>query len=159
MARTVPMGFSDLPTIYNLSAPVGPGMPNSMDDVLLVQALMKIANFTRFTAALGPVEASRDIKVDGIFGPQTKRMIKAFEADRISARLLLVADGVFEPSHDDGFTKSGVLFKIIHLNRMAKNADDFGNDYNALPFSPDTHPVLRNSLIKGARPPQPSSGF
>ena len=33
----------------------------------------KLANFTRSTPALGPVEASRDIAVDGIFGPQTKR--------------------------------------------------------------------------------------
>jgi len=150
MARTVKSPFADLPTIYNLSFAVGPNGPNNFDDVLLVQALMKMANFTRFTGALGPVESSSKIKVDGIFGPQTRRMLKAFEADRKSAALLLVDDGVFEPSSPDGFTGKGVLFKIIHLNRKAKNQSPFGNEYNALPFLPETHPILRNSLIKGA---------
>jgi hypothetical protein len=153
MARTVPSPFSDLPTIYNLDFAVGPPGPNNFTDVLLVQTLMKMANFTRFTPALGPVEASRNIKVDGIFGPQTSRMIKAFEADRKSNGLLLVDDGVFEPSRDDGFTGKGFLFKIIHLNRMAKSQSAFGNEYNALPFAPTTHPILRGALVKGARRP------
>jgi peptidoglycan hydrolase-like protein with peptidoglycan-binding domain len=155
MARTVKMDFSDLPTIYNLDFAVGPtNAPNNFVDVLLVQTLMKMANFTRFTPALGPVESSANIKVDGIFGPQTSRLIKAFEADRKSAGLLLVADGVLEPSSKDGFTGKGVLFKIIHLNRAAKNRSPFGNDYNALPFVSTTHPLLRSALQKGAvRPP------
>lgn len=150
MARTQKLDFSDLPTIYNLSFPVGPNMPNVFDDVLLVQALMKMANFVRSSPGLGPVEASSKIKVDGFFGPQTKRMIKAFEADRKSAGLLLVDDGIFEPSTRDGFTGKGFLFKIIHLNRMAKNQSPFGNDYNFLPFNPATHPILRGSLAPGA---------
>lgn len=150
MARTIKMDFADLPTIYNLSFPVGPGMPNQFDDVLLVQTLMKMANFVRFSGGSGPVESSRQIKIDGFFGPQTQRLIKAFEADRKSARLLLADDGVFEPSRSDGFTGKGFLFKIVHLNRQAKNQSPFGNDYNALPFVPVTHPILRGSLIPGA---------
>ncbi len=150
MARTVPSAFPDLPTIYNLTFSVGPNCANDFVDVLLVQSLMKQANFTRFTPALGPVESSRQIKVDGFFGPQTARMIKAFEADRISSRLLLVADGIFEPSRADGFTRGGVQFKIIHLNRMAKNSDAFGNAYNQLPFDPFTPPALKNALQPGA---------
>lgn len=157
MARTIKMDFADLPTIYNVGFPVGEAFnpPNQFNvDVVLVQALMKMANFTRFAAGIGPVEASRDIKVDGFFGPQSKRMIKAFEEDRTSARLLLVADGVIEPSSKDGFTAKGVLFKIIHLNRSAKRAaGDF--EYNFLPFAPTTHPHLRNALINGAIRPIP----
>ena len=154
MARTVKTAFADLPTIYDLGFAVGPNGPNIFADVLLVQVLMKMANFTRFAGGLGPVEASRNIKVDGFYGPQTDRLIKAFEANRKSARLLLVEDGVFEPSSRDGFTRTGVLFKIIHLNRMAKQQSPFGNDYNALPFAPSTHPVLRNSLANGAIRPR-----
>jgi hypothetical protein len=153
MARTVKMDLNGLPTIYNLDFPVGPGMPNRFVDVLLVQALMKISNFFRASPGLGPVESSREIKVDGFFGPQTKRMIKAFEANRKAASKLLVDDGIFEPSTRDGFTGKGVLFKIIHLNRMAKEASPFGNVYNALPFNPETHPLLRHALIPGAVPP------
>lgn len=154
MARTVKTAFADLPTMYDLGFAVGPNGPNNFSDVLLVQTLMKMANFTRFAGGLGPVEASRNIKVDGFYGPQTDRLIRAFEANRKSARLLLVEDGVFEPSSRDGFTRSGVLFKIIHLNRMAKQQSAFANEYNALPFAPSTHPVLRNALANGAtRPP------
>ncbi len=150
----MPMDLSDLPTIYNLSFPVGPSGPNNFVDVLLVQTLMKMANFVRSTPSLGPVESSTTIKIDGFFGPQTARMIKAFEADRKSAGLLLVADGILEPSSRDGFTGKGVLFKIIHLNRKAKNQSPFANDYRALPFVPTTHPLLQNALIPGAvRPP------
>jgi peptidoglycan hydrolase-like protein with peptidoglycan-binding domain len=152
MAFTMPTDLTGLPTIYNVRFPVGPSMVNRRDDVMLVQTLMKLANFTRFTPALGPVEASRDIAVDGFFGPQTKRMIKAFEADRQSARLLLVADGVVESSPKDGFTRAGVLYKIVHLNRSAKNAaGEFR--YANLPFDPATHPILRGALEPGAVPP------
>lgn len=153
MARTVPMDFGDLPTIYNLNFAVGPNGPNNFDDVLLVQTLMKMANFTRFSGGSGPVESSSKIKVDGFFGPQTSRLIKAFEDDRKSAGLLLVADGILEPSTRDGFTGKGFLFKIIHLNRAAKNRSPFGNDYNALPFVPTTHPILRAKLVPGAARP------
>jgi peptidoglycan hydrolase-like protein with peptidoglycan-binding domain len=154
MAFTMPIDLIGLPTIYNVRFPVGPNMPNQRDDVMLVQTLMKLANFTRFTPALGPVEASRDIAVDGIFGPQTKRMITAFEANRRSAGLLLISDGVVESSSKDGFTGRGVLFKIIHLNRSAKNADEFR--YADLPFNPETNAILRGALQPGAvRPPRP----
>ncbi len=134
--------------MYDLGFSVGPNGANFFVDVLLVQTLMKMANFVRAGSA-GPVESSRSIKVDGSFGPQTKRMIKAFEADRKASRLLLVDDGMFEPSRGDGFTRSGMLFKIIHLNRMAKDPP-FNNNYNALPFAPTTHPALRQALVNGA---------
>ncbi|MGH9949833.1 MAG: peptidoglycan-binding domain-containing protein [Pyrinomonadaceae bacterium] len=150
MARTIPMSLGDLPTIYNVDFPVGPNMPNLRDDVLLVQTLMKMANFTRNNQGLGPVEASRDIKVDGFFGPQTKRMIVAFEEDRTSSRRLLVSDGIIEPSSKDGFTGKGVLFKIVHLNRSAKFSQTFTFEYDALPFLPTTHPLLRPSISNGA---------
>jgi hypothetical protein len=66
------------------------------------------------------------------------------------ADALLIDNGVFEPSHGDGFTKGGVQFKIIHLNRMVKKRDPFGNAYNQLPTDPFTHPALRAALQPGA---------
>lgn len=154
MAFTMPIDFADMPTVYNVRFPVGPNMPNQRDDVLLVQTLMKLANFTRFSPALGPVESSRNIAVDGIFGPQTKRMIAAFEANRKSERLFIIADGVVETSSKDGFTGRGILFKIIHMNRSAKNNGEFR--HADLPFSSETHPILRGALQPGAvQPPRP----
>jgi len=153
MAHTMKVPLTDLPSIYNISFPVGQNMPNLRDDVLLVQTLMKMANFTRYTPGLGPVEASRNIKIDGYFGSQTKRMIDAFEVYVRDRQRLIIADGVFEPSSDDGYTSKGILYKIIHLNRFAKEASPFGNDYNQLPTDSGTHPILRQSLLaRGARP-------
>lgn len=139
------LGFSDLPSIYNITFPVGPNMPNSPDDVLLVQTLMKLANFTRNGG--GPIEASHSIKLDGWFGDQTKRMIEAFEIHIREKHLLLIADGVIEPSSNDGYTAKGFIHKIIHLNRLAKQATSFGDEYNRIPTDPETHPMLRQSLL------------
>jgi hypothetical protein len=146
MAQIMNLGMSDLPTIYNISYPVGPNMPNVRDDVMLVQTLMKIARFIRSAGGSGPVESSTQIKVDGYFGKQTKRMIEAFEVMIREKNLLIISDGVFEPSSDDGYTGKGIIYKIIHLNRFAKQASPFGNAYNQLPENPDTHPILRGSL-------------
>jgi hypothetical protein len=148
MAQILNLGMEDLPTIYNISFPVGPNMPNQRDDVLLVQTLMKMANFTRFHPGHGPVEASSKITVDGYFGKQTKRMIEAFEVMVRERHLLIISDGVFEPSSNDGYTGKGIIYKIIHLNRFAKQATPYGNAYDQLPTNPETHPILRGSLEK-----------
>lgn len=137
MACTQHLGFSDLPTIYNITYPVGPNLPNVRDDVLLIQTLMKFANFTSSTA----------IEIDGFFDEQTRRMIEAFEVFVREKHLWLTADCVFEPSSNDGYTPQGVIYKIIHLNRFAKQATPWGLKYNEIPNDPDTHPMLRQSLL------------
>jgi hypothetical protein len=45
MAFTMTTDLTGLPTVYNVRFPVGPNMPNQRDDVLLGQALIKLANF------------------------------------------------------------------------------------------------------------------
>src|SRR6266508_1202621 len=121
MACTQHLGFSDLPSIYNISYPVGPNMPNVRDDVLLIQTLMTLANFTRKSDDHGSVEASSSINVDGWFGEQTKRMIEAFEACVRGKHLLLATDGVFEPSSNNGYTPQGVIYGITRNKEKAMN--------------------------------------
>ena len=65
MPHTIKTELDDLPTIYNLDGSVGPNAVNSFTDVLLVQTLMKIADFIR-GAGVMPAESSSRIKVDGI---------------------------------------------------------------------------------------------
>ena len=137
MACTQHLGFSDLPLIYNITYPVGPNLPNVRDDVLLIQTLMKLANFT----------SSESIEVDGLFGEQTRRMIEAFEVFVREKHLWLTADCVFEPSSNDGYTPQGVIYKIIHLNRFAKQAVCCGTRYDEIPNDPNIHPMLRQSLL------------
>lgn len=149
MAHNLNVGLTDMPTVYNVSFPVGPGMPNTKEDVLLVQTLMKLANFDRIHPGHGPVETSRNIKIDGFFGPQTKRLTEAFEALSKTNHLLLIADGIFESSSKDGFTGKGILYKIIHLNRRAKKIEAF--QYGNLPKDPNTHPILRGALERNKK--------
>lgn len=151
MAWTQSLGFSDLPTIYNVSLPVGPHMPNVRDDVLLVQTLLKLANVTRIDRENGRAETSRRLKVDGWFGNQTKRMIEVFEAHIREQHLLLIADGVLEPSSSDGYNNKGIIYKIIHLNRLAKEATL--PEYNQIPTAAETDPLLRQSLLTGPTTP------
>jgi hypothetical protein len=92
-----------------------------------------LANFTHNGVWHRPIEASRSIKVDGWFGDQTKRMIEAFEVHIREKHLLLIADGVFEPSSNDGYIAEGFIYKIIHLNHFAKQATSFGDEYNRIP--------------------------
>ena len=147
MACTQYLGFSDLPNIYNLTFPVGPDRPNVRDDVLLVQTLMKLANFSCGDKSHNSAETSKSIEVDGRFGEQTKRMIEAFESVVREKHLLLVADGVIVPSSNDGYTTQGVVYKIIHLNQVARLATQFGHEYDQIPTDPKTHPILRQSLL------------
>ena len=148
MAYPQYLGFSDLPKIYNLTFPVGPDMPNVRDDVLLVQTLLKLANFTCSSERDGSTERSLSIDVNGWFGEQTQRAIETFELCVREKHLLLVADGVIDPSSDVGYTTEGVIYKIIHLNRFARQATRLGNEYEQMPNDPKTHPFLRQSLLR-----------
>ena len=85
--------------------------------------------------------------VDGRFGEQTRRMIDAFELRVRERNLLLTANGVFDPSSNDGYTTHGAIYKIIHLNRFAKLATPSGSKYGEIATDPETHPRLRQALL------------
>lgn len=152
MAYTMQLDLGAMTQVYNVNFPVGPKMANIRDDVILVQTLMKIANFDRMSPH-GPAEHSSKITVDGYYGPQTERMIKAFEVYWRGFHMKLVCDGIVERAPPDGFTREGMLYKIIHMNRAAFRADEWRQ--KDLPFNVDTHPGLRPSLQKAAIRPAP----
>ena len=150
MASTMRLALSDLPTIFNLSSGVGPSRANLFEDTWVVQRLIKMANFSLFSGG-APVAGSSLIKVDGFFGDETARMIRAFQEDRLRNGLLITRDGGIDPAASDGFTKSGLLFTIVHLNRAAKNRDQ--GAYINIPFESSTPPTVRSQLTRGAARP------
>jgi hypothetical protein len=150
MAHTMRLAISDLPTIFNISSGVGPARANTFEDTWVVQRLIKIANFALFSGGV-PVAGSSSIKVDGFVGSQTLAMIRAFQEDQIRNGLLITRDGGIDPADKEGFTKSGLLFTIVHLNRAAKKRDEA--EYTNIPFESSTPPTVRAQLAGGARRP------
>jgi hypothetical protein len=154
MAHTMRLDISDLPTIYNISSGVGPGRANGFEDTWVVQRLIKMANFSLFSGGV-PVSGSGSIKVDGIAGDETLRMIRAFQDDETRNRRLISRDGGVDPAAKEGFTGTGMLFTIVHLNRAAKKRDE--GAYVNIPFDPTTPATVRAQLARGAaRPPRPA---
>lgn len=150
MAYTMPLGFADLPTIYNLDSGVGPGRANLYEDVWIVQRLIQIANFTMLSGGV-PTHGSSIIQVDGFCGPETLRMIAAFQDDQARNGKLIGRDGGLDPSPPDGYTKGGILYGIVHLNRAARRRDE--SLYLDIPFDVKTpRPCAPGS------PPAPRNG-
>lgn len=147
------LGFSDLPTIYNLTNAVGLGQVNRRDDVMLVQTLLKMARAMMLAGGL-PSGSTATITVDGYYGPETQRCINAYQKEQaFYYHKLISQDGVVSPSAPDGYTKSGQLYTIVHLNRSASQRDN--PKYVWLPFDSETPPELRSSLAPGAVKPKP----
>jgi peptidoglycan hydrolase-like protein with peptidoglycan-binding domain len=154
MAFTMPSGELDNPTVFNLNFAVGVRKPNRKDDVLLVQRLLQLVGFPLFTGGL-PVNSSAKISVDGIFGPQTDSMIKAYEENLVrDGRTFFIRDGIMNSaSPDGGVPGTDVTYKIIILNVDARERNP--NEYVNLPFDDTNPPALRQALLKGAiKPPR-----
>ncbi len=157
MAYTMKLGFSDLPTIYNLTNAVGLGQVNRRDDVMLVQTLLKMAHAMILVGGL-PSGSTSTITVDGYYGPETQMCINAYQKEQaFYYHKLISQDGVVSPSAPDGYTKSEHLYTIVHLNRSAAQHDRPA--YSWLPFDPGTPPELRSSLAPGAVKPKPAIIF
>lgn len=157
MAYTMKLGFSDLPTIYNLTNAVGLGQVNRRDDVLLVQTLLKMAHAMILSGGV-PSGSTSNITVDGYYGPETQRCINAYQKEQaFFYHKLISQDGIISPSAPDGYTPKGELYTIVHLNRSAAVHD--GSMYRSLPFSSDTPAELRNALARGAVRPKPALIF
>lgn len=152
MAYTMVLGLPDLPTLYNLSAGVGYARANLRDDVMLVQVLLKMADAPVFSGGV-PVGGTGMITVDGYFGPETNSYIGFFERELEERHMVFQKGNNLDPASSDGFTKQGVQYLIVHLNRMAKQR--LTSEYDWLPFNDDTPPLLRRSLARGAKEPKP----
>jgi hypothetical protein len=152
MAFTMNVGLTDMPTIYNVSYGVGYERSNTRDDVYLVQKLLQFADVPVFSGGL-PIGGTGMITVDGYFGSETNRMIGFFQRELEKQRKLFQKGNNIDAAKGDGFTNKGVLYLIVHLNRLAK--DKRPNEYMWMPYEGDTPPLLQRALAKGAIRPTP----
>jgi hypothetical protein len=82
-----------IPTFYNLTMAVGDGAPNKRDDVMLVQFLLSEVHkgATAFVPAIP--KPTGELKVDGIYGPVTRRFLLNFQTQVQKMGIAIAADG------------------------------------------------------------------
>lgn len=139
--------------ISTVSAPVGPDRgANLYEDVWLIQWLLQRAAIDLVAKNRSYANTS-DIKVDGIAGPRTYKMIKVAQTYFNSRNTNDTLDGVFDPVPTSGLSPKGRWYALVALNWEAAVNDPAG--WESLPKNPDVPISLRRRLQGIAPPPQP----
>ena len=115
-----------IPTMYNITKPVGQGLPNVADDVRLVQVLL--TEFARSDFGWAP---PTPLPVDGMYSENLRQWILAYQKRVQRAGYNVVADGKVHPmpmksksdwSHEVGgyhSTMYSLNSGLLHWNREA----------------------------------------
>ena len=108
--------------IWNVSNSVSAhGFP-PRPDVMLVQHALNTVMAQLSLADEHGREITNYLERDGYIGPKTLELIKAFQRNLRSRRLLVKADGVVDPSSRDGWTSdNNAQYTIVYLNREHRN--------------------------------------
>jgi hypothetical protein len=133
-----------LKEFYDVTRPVGPGMPNEKADVALVQRLLNLC-YSR----------GKDVGVDGICGHETSQAILNFQrafSPKLKANGLqpLQCDGVVSRAELLGFRPRSApttptMFTIVALNFIAGTMSR--RQWLMLPFDEQTPYYLRSELV------------
>jgi hypothetical protein len=75
------------------------------------------------------------MRVDGWVGEQIDRMIESFEISlREEQKWAYIANCVLEPSSNNGYSTQGTIYKIIILNRLARQSTLPGKKFDQIPL-------------------------
>lgn len=149
MAYTMKVNLTDMPFIYNVSDTVGPNMPNYKADVQLIQCLLKLVGYHTIGNDGLPRFPFFKLEPTGYLDRNTSDCMHAFEEFLKLKHIIFKSDANIHPSSKDGYTKGGFLYKIVHLNRAAKENNP--NDFRMLPFN-DIPAELKRGILPGAPP-------
>lgn len=139
--------------IYNIDWSVGRIGSNLHDDVMLVQALLRIFYYELEDAAgpgYEPPPGESGIDVDGWIGKHTQAHITQFQTQMKAKGYNIMQDGIFDPYrvHSMASTVSKTIYTIDFLNNGCANlCDQKGlNNYDNLANRQDIPQQLRNAL-------------
>lgn len=142
MPRVFLFNDPNMKIVYSVEQAVGQGCANRREDVLLVQLFLRVAMENRNGRSFNPPGES-PIKIDGVFGKQTKNYIKFFEEElnRQSPGAGVNKDGRIDPmSPSSGGLGStaGITFKIARLNfeHLTRRGIEIHNDIKRDPLYP-----------------------
>ena len=74
------------------------------------------------------------MRVDSWVGEQINRMIESFEISLREQDLAYIANCVLEPSSNNGYSTQGTIYKIIILNRLARQSTLPGKKFDQIPL-------------------------
>ena len=141
---------------YNLDYAVGQGGRNALEDVMLLQTLLRMLYIENTSTNIGSLfpRLTDDIEVDGRYGPITHRYLMRFKNQLRATGTKLYPDAIMDPFRDnDPFSvgkKSHTEYAFGQLLRGASVADDESNlkKFDGLVEHEDTHPSLRAALTQ-----------
>jgi hypothetical protein len=138
---------------YNVDYAVGQRACNFQQDVMLVQALLRIAYFEVRDGpkrTFDPPAGLDSIGVDGICGPNTNRFIQHYQDQSRANGQDVLCDGRFDPSRE--YTQLSYVSKTAYVIELLNNhcyhsCHEMGADYyTRLPYREDVPPALRYAL-------------
>lgn len=142
-----------LVSVYNIDWPVGRIGNNIRDDVMLVQALLRIFYYEMlgFNDGFQPPPGETEvIEVDGYIGPVTRRHIVHFQTQCRERGWVVALDGIFDPYRQQGqqSTVSKTYYTLEALDTLASNCCKLegANHYTNLPNRDDMPLLLRSAL-------------
>ncbi|MPZ18958.1 MAG: hypothetical protein GEV06_13740 [Luteitalea sp.] len=135
---------------YNADFRVGRAAANRKDDVMLVQALLRMVYIQGFDpkGEYAPLPDEPDIMVDGIVGPITQRYIMHFKDQARRAGVPLYPDQCMDPiRHSNPQSVSTIRNQRYALGVLLEVAERARPDlFSTLPEHKDTPEMLRRAL-------------
>lgn len=150
MAFSYPLNAPGVPYFYNVDFSVGARGYNRHEDILLVQALLRIFYYEVGFVGCEPPPGEGGIAVDGFYGPATQRHISRFQVQMIEAGGAVGNDGLFDPFRapyglstlSKQYYALELLNDILASGCLQVGAENFRN----LPHRGDVPQVLRSAL-------------
>ncbi|HMN20144.1 MAG TPA: peptidoglycan-binding protein [Ottowia sp.] len=151
MAFSYPLNEPGIPYFYNVDFSVGARGHNRREDVLLVQALLRIFYYEVGFENCPPPPGENGIAVDGFYGSSTQRHINHVQQQFIAVGNDTGNDGLLDPFRSPPYSTSLITkqyYTLVLLNdACAYGCIETGLDnFVDLPLRADIPIQLRNAL-------------
>jgi hypothetical protein len=139
---------------YNVDFSVGAGARGNLpEDIMLVQALLRIVHFE--TEGLAPPPQDRSIAVDGMLGPATLRFILNFQRQMQGGGFSVRLDGIFDPFRHQGemshLSQTQYALEVLNHTAFSLCRKNGMSGYEELPRRDDIPEELRAALNQPQR--------
>lgn len=148
-STTLPTRHEQPYTAYNVDWAVGAIGSNMREDVMLVQALLRIVYYESLVLE-SPAESTGSIAVDGLCGPITRAHIVHFQRQAAERGYPVHQDGSFDPFRAGGkvsrLTSSRYCMELLNNGCYSADKENGTRFHKDLPLRDDIPVALRAAL-------------